>query len=613
MAAGYDGSNDSKRSARARVGHINNDYGGDGQLAMQSSQVEPKYEGTAADQRDMHELGRVQELRRNFKFMSVLGFGCTLIGTWNFFLGLIAFGLTDGGTAGLIYGFIICLTGFSDGFDGTYLWQTISLVQSSLLLGHSPPRQPFDLLRHSEAFTDGPIPHLRVSEFAPRACQKYLSYISGTLRISSSPALADQDIQDIWSLSDGKVRSAYPRDSFWRIPMILRRTFTDPGTDHRKICSTAYLAGTIIQGLIILNHATYTPQPYQGTLLVWAVMLFCVIFNVFLAKRLPFVEGVLLIIYVVGFFVIIIPLWVLAPRSPASEVFTTFNNEGGWSSKGVAVLVGLGGIVPSLAGYDCAVHMAEEIKDSSKTLPQAIVLGVAVNGVMGLIMVITICFTLGDTDSILSTPTNYPFIQVFFNATNSYAATNTMTAIIVIVFTSAVISEIATSSRQLWSFARDGGLPCSRWVAKISPSANIPLNAIAVSLAIVVLVSLINLGSTVALNAINSVTISALMASYLLTIGCLLYRRLSGRPLPARRWSLGRAGLPINVASLVFLLPLFLFAFFPLATPVTPSSMNWGVVMFGGVVVGATLFYAVEGRKTYTAPVALLQREHYEI
>jgi choline transport protein len=42
-----------------------------------------------------------------------------------------------------------------------------------------------------------------------------------------------------------------------------------------------------------------------------------------------------------------------------------------------------------------------------------------------------------------------------------------MTAIVVIVFASAVISEIATSTRQLWSFARDGGLPFSSWIAKV--------------------------------------------------------------------------------------------------------------------------------------------------
>lgn len=133
-----------------------------------------------------------------------------------------------------------------------------------------------------------------------------------------------------------------------------------------------------------LNYEdSYVPQPYQGTLLVWAVTSFCVIFNVFLAKRLPFVEGVLLTIYVsvssntqhgsrfrwrkldsfahlsqiIGFFVIIIPLWVLAPISAPHDVFSTFNNDGGWSSIGVAVMVGMGGVVPSLAGFDCAVHM----------------------------------------------------------------------------------------------------------------------------------------------------------------------------------------------------------------------------------------------------------------
>ena len=128
-----------------------------------------------------------------------------------------------------------------------------------------------------------------------------------------------------------------------------------------SIVSTAFLAGTILQGLLILNYENYVYEGWHGTLLVIAVTLFCIIFNVFLAKRLPFIEGVLLVIYIVGFFVIIIPLWVLAPRTDTERVFTKFNNEGGWSSLGTAVLVGLSGLVPSLAGFDCAVHMGEWI------------------------------------------------------------------------------------------------------------------------------------------------------------------------------------------------------------------------------------------------------------
>lgn len=107
--------------------------------------------------------------------------------------------------------------------------------------------------------------------------------------------------------------------------------------------------------MISLNYPdSYTARPYQGTLLAIAVMVFCILFNVFLAKRLPFVEGVLLVIYMIGFFAIVITLWVVAPIGNAQAVFTTFNNAGGWSSVGVAVMVGMGGVVPSMAGFDCA-------------------------------------------------------------------------------------------------------------------------------------------------------------------------------------------------------------------------------------------------------------------
>lgn len=40
------------------------------------------------------------------------------------------------------------------------------------------------------------------------------------------------------------------------------------------------------------------------------------------------------------FFGICIPLWVLAPKASASDVFGKFENFGGWASTGAACLVG---------------------------------------------------------------------------------------------------------------------------------------------------------------------------------------------------------------------------------------------------------------------------------
>ena len=123
--------------------------------------------------------------------------------------------------------------------------------------------------------------------------------------------------------------------------------------------SIAFLAGTIIQGLIILNDPTYIFERWQGTMLVIAITSFAIVFNTFLAKKLPMVEGLILIIHIVGLFAIVIPLWVLAPRNTAKAVFTEFSNGGGWSSTGTSVMVGLSTSIVSMLGFDCGVHMCK--------------------------------------------------------------------------------------------------------------------------------------------------------------------------------------------------------------------------------------------------------------
>jgi len=68
----------------------------------------------------------------------------------------------------------------------------------------------------------------------------------------------------------------------------------------------------------------------QGTLMTMAVGAFAISFNAFAAKHLPLFEGIILVMFLIGFFVIIIPLWVLAPRASVGDVFGKFENWGGW-------------------------------------------------------------------------------------------------------------------------------------------------------------------------------------------------------------------------------------------------------------------------------------------
>ncbi|KAL8688048.1 MAG: hypothetical protein Q9218_005937, partial [Villophora microphyllina] len=172
-----------------------------------------------------------------------------------------------------------------------------------------------------------------------------------------------------------------------------------------------YIAGTEIQGLIILNHPGYIPQRWHGSLIAIALVLVSLFINTLLARSLPSIEGGILLLHVFGFIAILVPLWTLAPHAPAHDVFTTFNDGGNWRSNGLAVLVGI--LAPQLAliGPDAAVHMSEEVRNASKTIPRIMFATLFVNGALGFVMLVTVYFCIGSVEEVLQTPTGYPFIQ----------------------------------------------------------------------------------------------------------------------------------------------------------------------------------------------------------
>nr|OQO26121.1 hypothetical protein B0A51_04515 [Rachicladosporium sp. CCFEE 5018] len=508
------------------------------QMKLDDLHIAQEYQGTDADKRHMNILGRSQETRRMFTIISMPGFGSTLIVTWETLLTNSFAIITNGGTAGLYWSFVIVFGGF--------LFVYASIAELS-----------------SMAATSGEQYHWKVSEFAHPRVQKYLSFLTGWLAIAG------------W------------QGGITRIGM---------------------LVATIIQGLITLNYPDYVAQGWHGTLITIGIVGFCAGFNTYGARQLPLVEASLALLHFGGIFVIMIILWTLAPRNNPYSAFFHINNDGGWASDGLSLLVGLYPLTVSLNGFDSQVHMSEETKDATRAMPRAIMWSTYINGFLGFVMAITMIFTLGDLDEILATATGYPFIQVFFNVTKSHVGTTLMTVLILLPLLGSVIACVATASRQIWSFARDEGVPFSSTVRYVPPRWSIPVNAILVSLVICILLSLINIGSAVALNAILALGTGSILASYLICISCVTVKRLRGETLPPRNWWLGRWGLPINMIALCWLVPIFVFIQFPGVTPTTAKSMNFSSLLIGSVVIFATVYYLVKGRKVYISPKERLHR-----
>ena len=76
------------------------------------------------------------------------------------------------------------------------------------------------------------------------------------------------------------------------------------------------------------------------------------------------------------------------------------------------------------------------------------------NGALGFAMMVSILFCIGNVDNALSTPTGYPFIEMFRNATQSDAGATAMTSILIALIIFATFGYVASASRQMWAFAR---------------------------------------------------------------------------------------------------------------------------------------------------------------
>lgn len=234
------------------------------------------------------------------------------------------------------------------------------------------------------------------------------------------------------------------------------------------VAGTAYAVAQQIQALIVLNMPSYVIQGWHGTVLSIAITLSSIIWNTLLVNKLPLMEGVALCLHIFGFFAFIVVLWVMGPRSNVHDTWTKFEDPSGWGNKGLATLVGILGPSLTIGGSDLAVHLAEEVKDAAYTSPRAMVATSLTNYGLAFIMTVTMFSTLGsDLDSILNTPLGQPWIQILVNATESKAATNIMTVVIILMLLFCCINQLTAASRQLWSFSRDEGLPFSGWLSRV--------------------------------------------------------------------------------------------------------------------------------------------------
>ena len=435
------------------------------------------------------------------------------------------------------------------------------------------------------------------------------------------------------------------------------------------VATETLFAGTIIQGIIVLDNPNYVAIGWQGTLLTWAVIVGCILINVVLPSLLPKFEVFILVFHLCGFVAIVATLWALTPEyKSAHDVWATSLNTGAWPTQGLSYCVGFLGNVATFVGADASVHLAEEVSNPALNIPRAILGAMLINGAVGFMTMVTVLYCLGDIKKVLNTATGFPFIQVFADSVGNVAGATVMAAVVLCLTWACAIGITTTASRMTWSFARDKGLPGSKFLSKVDPRTKVPVNAVLVVTGIAALLTLIYIGSSTAFNDVISLTITGFYGSYFLPAALLLYHRIKGNIVPHGtepdndfptatskagsegnspfsseqdgalkqgtkigneapppyadfgRGSVGIAqaklmwgpwhlpgilGTINNAYACIYMIFVIFWSVWPPSTPVTASTMNYSIVVTGGVVILSTIWYFVRARKVYKGPTVV--------
>ena len=521
----------------------------------------PSVDGNDAAQ--LAALGHAPELERTHSFLSMLGLAFAILNSWTALAASLSLALPSGGPVAVI-------------------WGLITAGVCNLCLAAS-------LAEFLSAYPTAGGQYHWVAVIAWKRYVPILSWITGWINVSGWIAL---------------------------------------------VASGGLLGSQLIVGVISFMHASYSPQRWHQFLIYIAYNLIAFLINTFLTHLLPLVTRAAFIWSIAGF--VIISITVLACASPTYAsgdfVFRAFLNETGWPD-GIAWLLGLlqaglgkpcfsiqmwfaawdfssiifistNHVHPKLGltGFDAVAHMMEEIPNPSVEGPKIMILCVAIGVSSGFIFLIILLFVSGgDSETIIEAAAG-PLLEIFYKATNSNAGSICLLIFPLICLLFATTTIMTTSSRMTYAFARDGGLPFSRYFARVHSSLGLPLNALILTTALVIIFGCVFLGSSSAFNAIISASVVALGISYAIppAINCLRGRTQLPSSRPFKLPSIvGWAANLLGIAYVIVTTVLFLF---PPELPTTAGNMNYCVVAFGVVVIVSMVQWFLDGRRNYQGP-----------
>jgi amino acid transporter len=303
-----------------------------------------------------------------------------------------------------------------------------------------------------------------------------------------------------------------------------------------------------------------------------------------------------------GYWILLVTLAVTAALLAGAsgydlERLWTFTNYSGtpsvepvWpATSSLAWLFALGLLLPAytITGFDASAHVAEETSGAARNVPRGIVRSVWVSALVGWLLLCAAVLAMRDPAAAAERG------EQTFGFTLGEVTSRPLYLIlcggIVLAQYLCGLATVTSASRMAFAFARDGGLPFSKWVRHVSPRFRTPAVAVwLVAAAAVLFTAYAEAYATIAASAAVLLYVSYVLPT---AAGAVAYGRWWTAMGP---WQLGRWFRPLAVVSVLGCAVLVVIGMQP------PNEKV--VYVAGGMTAGLAVLWFAFARRTFPGP-----------
>jgi amino acid transporter len=222
--------------------------------------------------------------------------------------------------------------------------------------------------------------------------------------------------------------------------------------------------------------------------------------------------------------------------------------SGGSTLAGMLAALAVGGWV--FIGFDACVAAAEETRNAARHVPAAIWIALLTVGTLVIVNAVAVTLAHPDPASVVRGEDVDPVTTAVTSSFGSWSS-KPFAAVVLIAFLACGMSAQALTARTMYSIARDGALPGSRFLRRVD-RRRVPVGAIVVTAVVACLGLLLGLESA-AVGSLIAFGTAAIYVTFLLIALAALVARLRGTWRPTGRIQLGRAGVVVNLLAVAWL------------------------------------------------------------